>query len=358
MPELVFKGKEFVYNHHLTVPYSPILRHPDKSIGSGTLDDNLIVHGDNLLALKALMPRYAGKVDCIFIDPPYNTGNEGWSYNDNVNSPIMREWLTHNPVNAEDMLRHDKWCCMMWPRLRLLYELLAETGSLWMTIDGTEYARARLMLDELFGEGGPGNQANHVATIAWQKRTAPDARVMIDDAFDFLVGYAKSRPDLILYRRPVTDQDRTRFSNPDDDPHGPWASTDLSAQGYRPNQMYSILLPGGREITPPEGRCWSVVEEEYQRLLRDGRVWFLVNGDTGPRVKTYLEESDGFTDWTWWPYGEVGSNETAKKELMAIFGGKSVFETPKPVGVISRLLQLTTDRSALILDSFAGSGTT
>src|SRR5438309_2369692 len=128
MPELVFKGKEFVYNHHLTVPYRPLVAHKDKSVGEGHLDDNLIIHGDNLEALKALLPRYAGKVDCIFIDPPYNTGNENWCYNDNVNSPMMREWLKSNPINQEDMLRHDKWCCMMWPRLKLLHELLAEGG--------------------------------------------------------------------------------------------------------------------------------------------------------------------------------------------------------------------------------------
>ena len=130
VPELHFKGKEFVYNHHLTVPYRPLEAHPDKSIGDEA--ENLIIHGDNLHALKALLPRYAGKVDCIFIDPPYNTGNENWSYNDNVNSPMLKEWLDGNPVNKEDMLRHDKWCCLMYPRLKLLHELLSEDGSFWM----------------------------------------------------------------------------------------------------------------------------------------------------------------------------------------------------------------------------------
>lgn len=143
MPELQFKGKEFVYNHHLSVPFRPLVPDAAKSVGKPSLNGNLIIHGDNLHALKALLPMYAGKVDCIFIDPPYNTGNEGWSYNDNVNSPMMKEWLSSNPINGEDMLRHDKWCAMMWPRLTLLRELLSPTGSFWMTIDDNEVHHAR-----------------------------------------------------------------------------------------------------------------------------------------------------------------------------------------------------------------------
>ena len=151
MPELEFKGKEFVYNHHLTVPFRPLEMHADKGIGDARLDGNLIVHGDNLHALKALLPMYAGKVDCIFIDPPYNTGNEGWAYNDNVNSPMIRDWLG-GTVGLDDGLRHDKWACMMWPRLKLLYELLDEGGTLWVTLDDNEVSHARDLLDEIFGE--------------------------------------------------------------------------------------------------------------------------------------------------------------------------------------------------------------
>ncbi|MEA1052833.1 DNA methyltransferase [Lamprobacter modestohalophilus] len=149
MPELFFKGKEFVYNHHLAVPHRPLVPHPERSIGTPRLDGNLIIHGDNLHALKALLPLYAGKVDCIFIDPPYNTGNEGWCYNDNVNSPMMREWLSSNPVGIEDGLRHDKWLAMMWPRLRLLRELLSERGSIWITLDDNEVHQAPHTLDEI-----------------------------------------------------------------------------------------------------------------------------------------------------------------------------------------------------------------
>ncbi len=165
MPELHFKGKEFVYNHHLTVPFRPLVHDASRSCGEDP--DNLIIHGDNLHALKSLRPRYAGQVDLVFIDPPYNNGNEGWAYNDNVASPLIKEWLDGNPVNAEDMLRHDKWLCLMWPRLKLLHELLSERGSIWITLDDNEVHHARAVLDEVFGE------QNFVATCIWQKNFSP-----------------------------------------------------------------------------------------------------------------------------------------------------------------------------------------
>ena len=189
MPELHFKGKEFVYNHHLSVPYRPLVIHDDKSVGAThDLNGNLIIHGDNLHALKALLPLYAGKVDCIFIDPPYNTGNEGWCYNDNVNSPMLKEWLASNPVGIEDGLRHDKWSAMMYPRIKLLHELLSDTGSFWMTLDDNEIHRARAMLDDIFGE------QNFVATICWENKVSPanDAKFFSDD-FDYLIVYAKNK---------------------------------------------------------------------------------------------------------------------------------------------------------------------
>ena len=196
MPELDFKGKEFVYNHHLAVPHRPLLPHPEKSIGEPRLDGNLIIHGDNLHALKSLLPMYAGKVDCIFIDPPYNTGNEGWCYNDNVNSQMMQQWLSENPVGIEDGLRHDKWCAMMWPRLRLLHDQLGQAGSLWVTLDDNEIHRARAMLDAIFGE------QNFVATCILHKNFSPkpSAKFFSED-HDYLLIYAKKkdkwRPDLL-----------------------------------------------------------------------------------------------------------------------------------------------------------------
>lgn len=354
MPELVFKGKEFVYNHHLTVPYRPLVPVPEKSIGEGNLDDNLIIHGDNLHALKALLPRYAGKVDCIFIDPPYNTGNESWTYNDNVNSPLMREWLSSNPVNKEDMLRHDKWCCMMWPRLRLLHELLAESGSIWITLDDNEVHRARCMLDEIFGED------HHVVTLAWQKRTSPESRKVIASAHDHVLAYSKGdkKADLKLYR-PADDRDETSFSNPDDDHRGPWASSDMTAQGFRPNQMYEIETPSGEKYKPPTGRCWSLIEPEFQSLKADDRIWFGINGDARPRIKTFIRESEGLSDWSWWPHGEAGTNEASKKLINEILHLDTPFETPKPTQLVERIIALAcSSKDSIVLDSFAGSGTT
>ena len=164
MPELQFKGKEFVYNHHLTVPFRPLEMQPDKGIGAPRLDGNLIIHGDNLHALKALLPTHAGKVDCIFIDPPYNTGNEGWCYNDNVNSPMIKEWLSSNPIVLDDGLRHDKWACMMWPRLKMLHELLADEGVIFISIDSIELHTLKLICDEIFG------LANFIGEFVWKSR--------------------------------------------------------------------------------------------------------------------------------------------------------------------------------------------
>ena len=243
MSQLNFKGKEFVYNHHLSVPFRPLVMEAEKGIGESALDGNLIVHGDNLHALKALLPLYAGKVDCVFIDPPYNTGNEHWCYNDNVNAPMIREWLDSNPVGIEDGLRHDKWCAMMWPRLRLLHELLAEAGSLWMTLDDNESHRARQILDEIFGE------ECFVANVVWQKRTSPEARLPLGAAHDNLVVYSK-RPNAHRFNKlTLTEKQVGEFANPDDDPRGPWVSTDLTAQGYRPNQMYGISTPSGKTLS-------------------------------------------------------------------------------------------------------------
>jgi len=227
MPELHFKGKEFVYNHHLTVPYRPLLPHPDKSIGESAMNGNLIIQGDNLHALKALLPIYADKVDCIFIDPPYNTGNESWCYNDNVNSPMMREWLSSNPVNREDMLRHDKWLALMYPRIKLLHELLADTGSFWMTLDDNEIHRARMMMDEIFGE------ENFVATCIWHKNYSPkNTAQYFSEDHDYLLIYAKDknswRPNLMER----TAEMEARYSNPDNDPRGPWKPGDISARNY------------------------------------------------------------------------------------------------------------------------------
>lgn len=358
MPEIVFKGKEYVYNHHLSVPYRPLVAHADKSVGAPDLAGNLIVHGDNLAALKSLLPRCAGQVDLIFIDPPYNTGNEGWSYNDNVNSPIMREWLSSNPVDGDDMLRHDKWLCMMWPRLVLLRELLSERGSIWITLDDNEVHRARMVLDEVFGE------QNFVATCIWRKNFSPKpgAKYFSED-HDYLLVIAKDkdqwRPNL-LERTAEMD---ARFENIDNDPRGPWTSGDLSARNYYSEGTYPITCPSGREIAgPPPGTYWRMKKEKFLKLDSDKRIWWGSDGDNQPRLKRFLSEvKQGRVPQTLWDYTEVGHTQDAKRTLLEMGLIRSQEDgsmTPKPVPLIERIIDLAADDDSLILDSFAGSGTT
>ena len=357
MSELNFKGKEFVYNHHLTVPHRPLVPDTDKSIGAARLDGNLIIQGDNLHALKALLPRYAGKVDLIFIDPPYNTGNEGWCYNDNVNSPMMKEWLSSNPVGIEDMLRHDKWLAMMWPRITLLRELLSESGSLWMTLDDNEVHRARSMMDEIFGDEA------FVASVVWQKNFSPkNTAQFFSEDHDYVLVFAKNkrswRPNLLERTQEMED----RYSNPDNDARGPWTSGDLSARNYYSEGTYSIICPGGRKIEgPPPGTFWRVKKEKFEAMDRDGRIWWGQDKNNQPRWKRYLSEvKQGLVPQTLWFYGDVGHTQDAKKTLveMGMLKNEETTITPKPVPLIERVLELGSDTDSLILDSFAGSGTT
>ncbi len=357
MPEIVFKGKEYVYNHHLSVPYRPLVVHPDKGVGAPDLGGNLIVHGDNLAALKSLLPRYAGRVDLVFIDPPYNTGNEGWCYSDNVNSPIMREWLSSNAVDAEDMLRHDKWLCMMWPRLTLLRELLSERGSLWMTLDDNEVHRARMVIDEVFGE------QSFVATVVWQKNYSPKGTTQFfSEDHDYLLVIAKDkatwRPNLLAR----TAEMDSRYSNPDGDPRGPWKASDLSARNYYAEGIYAIDCPGGRQIEgPPAGTYWRVKKSKFLDMDKQGRIWWGEDGNNVPAIKRYLAEvKQGRTPQTLWFYDEVGHTQDAKKTLieMGLLRGEHTTITPKPVPLIERVIELAAEEDFVILDSFAGSGTT
>jgi adenine-specific DNA-methyltransferase len=354
MTELNFKGKEFVYNHHLAVPFRPLLPDPEKGIGSVALDGNLVICGDNLHALKALLPLYAGRVDCVLIDPPYNTGNEGWSYSDNVNAPMIKEWLEANPVGVDDGLRHDKWCAMMWPRLRLLHELLSDTGSFWMTLDDHEVQRGRAILDEVFGED------KFIACCVWQKRYSRENREAIGDVHDYVLVYSKSPNAFKALRNKVspTEEQLQVYSNPNNDPRGRWRGIPMTAQGYRKNQMYPITSPSGAVHRPPEGRCWSMLEPEFEALKRIGRIWFGQDQSSQPNVIRYIDEVGGFVPWTWWPSDEVGHTDEAKKEMHAIFGREDAFPTPKPTRLISRVIEIATQKDSLVLDSFAGSGTT
>lgn len=288
------------------------------------------------------------------IDPPYNTGNEGWVYNDNVNDPKIRKWLGEVVgKEGEDLSRHDKWLCMMYPRLRLLQKLLAEDGAIFISMDDSEIANLKLLCDEIFGA------QNYVETIVWQKRTSPDARKKISNGHEYVLIYAKNlyASDEIFNLLALEGDDASKFKNPDNDPRGPWVSSDFTAQGYRPNQMYTITTPSGLQMTPPEGRCWRHLEDVYNQLLAEGRLWFGSDGTGVPRKKTYLNEKEGKGVWTWWTNGEVGHTQEATQETAAVLG-KAVFDYPKPVRLISRILRLAAAPDSIILDSFAGSGTT
>ena len=295
---------------------------------------NMLIHGDNLWALKALESKFAGQVKCIYIDPPYNTGSAFEHYDDN--------------------LEHSQWLNLMRPRLEILWRLLSEDGSLWISIDDDEQAYMKVLCDELFG------RSSFIASIIWQKRTSPDMRAAISDGHDYVLVYAKDR-DLFKETRnriPLTPDQATNYKNPDNDPKGPWASSDFTAQGWRPNQMYEIVTPSGKVVTPPEGRCWRHLEEVYKQLLKDGRLWFGSDGSGVPRKKTYLSESEGITPWTWWTNKEVGHNQEAKKENNALFGSNNAFDTPKPERLIERIIHIASNPGDLVLDSFLGSGTT
>ena len=356
MPEIVFKGKEYVYNHHLTVPYRPLLAQAQKGIGPADLAGNLVIHGDNLHALKSLLPRYAGKVDLVFIDPPYNTGNEGWCYSDGVNSPIMKEWLSTNPVDGEDMLRHDKWLCMMWPRLVLLRELLSEHGSIWITLDDNEVHRARMVLDELFGED------NFVATCIWHKMDSPkNTAEFFSEDHDYVLVYAKAKTEWHLNLLPRSDEMLARYKNPDGDKRGPWLLSDLAARNFYGQGVYPIATPSGRVIEgPPAGSYWRVSREKFDELDAEKRIWW-GEGNTRPGIKRFLSEvKNGVVPQTLWSWQDVGSTRNSKQELSQIMSSGlegELFITPKPVALIERVLEVGAGDDALVLDSFAGSGT-
>ena len=329
--ELTWYGKE----KEISVEPRLLIERPELSNTDNDPDtENMLIHGDNLLALKALESKYAGQVKCIYIDPPYNTGSAFEHYDDN--------------------LEHSQWLNLMRPRLEILWNLLSEDGSLWISIDDDEQAYMKVLCDELFG------RQKFIASIIWQKRTSPDMRSIISDGHDYVLVYAKDREAFKETRNriPLTEDQATNYKNPDNDPRGVWVSTDFTAQGWRPNQMYSITTPSGKVVTPPEGRCWRHLEDVYKQLLADGRLWFGSDGSGVPRKKVYLSESEGITPWTWWTNKEVGHNQEAKKENNVLFGSSNAFDTPKPERLIQRIIQIASNEGDLVLDSFLGSGTT
>lgn len=414
MPTLEWIGKDKVVNHHQEVPYRVLERqYSYDETGQHAEDngsENMIIHGDNLEALKALLPRYEGKVKCIYIDPPYNTGNEGWVYNDNVNDPKIKKWLGEVVgKEGEDLSRHDKWLCMMYPRLKLLQRLLAEDGVIFISIDDNELYNLKSICDEIFG------LSCFVSNISWQRTysTRNDSKGIVNEVEHLLV-YSE-RPGWNPNKLPRTAEMDAKYKNPDNDVL-PWTSSDAFAPGAATHQgmVYAIQHPfTGKLLYPYNGSCWryqqdtmlkymngwakyelrqlddakeraeicGVPENEVrpdvmalmladsldnaaanaQKILKRGqwpRFYFTQNGKGGIRRKTYIDSVEGKPPTNLWQYADVGHTDEAAKTLKGIFGGRATFDTPKPMRLVERVLQIAGEREALILDSFAGSGTT
>lgn len=309
-----------------------LIEDPEKSYGDKN-SENMLIFGDNLLALKALEQDFAGKFKCISIDPPYNTGNAFEHY--------------------DDGLEHSLWLSLMKPHLELLRALLSDNGSLWISIDDDESHYLKVLCDEIFG------RRNFVANVVWEKKYSPqnDAK-WLSDSHDHIIVYAKSkkiwRPNLL----PRTKEMNKRYKNPDNDPRGPWKPADFSVKTYNANSDYPITLPSGRIVNPPGSRCWVTSKEKFEKLIIDNRIWFGKTGNNVPSVKKFLSEvKDGSVSKTIWLRNEVGDNQEAKKETKDI-NDVEVFATPKPERLIQRILTLASNEGDWVLDSFLGSGTT
>lgn len=300
--------------------------------------DNVLIHGDNLLALKALEQQYTGRVKCAFIDPPYNTGSAFEHF--------------------DDGLEHSIWLSMMRERVDLLRRLLTEDGSLWITIDDNEVHYLKVVCDELFG------RPNFVANMVWEKRTSRENRRVFSFNHDHLLVYAKDKARFEAIRNPLglTQEVLARYRNPDNDPRGPWQSVSANAQAGHatPSQFYTLRLPSGREIDPPKGRCWLYTRERMDQEIAAGNIWFGSEGDNVPRVKKFLKDNEdkGLTPATIWPAAEAGTNDEAKKHLLSLLPTSSVFDNPKPESLLQRVINIATSPGEIVLDSFAGSGTT
>lgn len=306
--------------------------HAPKRVSQSDMFDNMLIHGDNLLALKALEATLAERVKCIYIDPPYNTGSAFAHY--------------------DDGLEHSTWLSLMRDRLECLERLLAPTGSIWINIDWQEGHYLKVLCDEVFG------RRHFIAEIVWQKRTSRENRAAIGSSHDTILVYAKVPANDWKRHRNLLRASTKEAANPDNDPRGPWDSVPFSAQGWRPNQMYSITTPTGVVHKPPKGRCWGATEDVYKQHLAEGRVYFPKNGSGRPRIKQFESERKGLVPMSLWSADEVGTTEESKKEIMSLFADETPFSTPKPERLIRRILEIASSEGDLVLDSFLGSGTT
>ena len=325
--------------------------------------ENLYIEGDNLDVLKLLQETYLGKIKMIYIDPPYNTGHD-FVYEDDfaedtntylANSGQFDEEGNRLVQNTESNGRfHTDWLNMIYSRLKLAKDLLSNEGLIFISMDDNENENLRKVCDEIFGEN------NYLASFVWQKRTSPDARKKVSTAHEYILLYAK---DVCLAEESIhlvslDEADAQKYSNPDNDPRGPWVSTDFGAPGYRPNQMYKITTPGGAVYEPSDGRCWKNTEEGFLELVKEGRMWFGSDGKGVPRKKLYLAEREGKNIWTWWDNKSVGHTQEATQHFAKLMGSKTLFDFSKPVRMIQRMIQIATDSNSIILDFFSGSATT
>lgn len=328
---------------------------------------NLFIEGDNLDALKLLQETYLGKVKMIYIDPPYNTGSD-FIYADDFAEDIESYLLRSNSIDESGRRLHENtdangrfhsdWLSMISARIRLSKRLLSDNGVLFVSIDDHERDNIKKVIDEVFGE------TSFVASVIWRKKASPDARSTIGSVHDYLLCYVNNpnEPKAAIGKMALSQNRKASFSNPDLDPRGPWASVDMTGMIGRATkeQFFKVKLPSGREIGPPPGRSWGLVEKTFQELCDDNRIWFGASGDNVPRIKRFLAEVDGQTVPTYWPYDEVGSNEDASNELLELFDHPKLFDTPKPTRLVDRLIEISTtsDEPQLILDFFSGSSTT
>lgn len=369
MPTLTWIGKEKVINHHRDVPFK-ILEHKysfSADIGESREplnSGNKIIHGDNLEALKSLLPEYEGKIKCIYIDPPYNTGNENWVYNDNVNHPKIRKWLEATlkarengkeaAIGIDDLARHDKWLCMMYPRLQLLHKLLAKDGVIFISIDDNEQANLKLICDEIFGSG------NFITDLIWRSADSSnnDAKQFSVD-FNHTLIYSK-QPSWQPKKLDRSEDTNAHYKNPDNDPRGPWFSGNVSSPNPRINLTFDIISPNGTIIKPPKnGWRWS--KERIEEMIKNSEIIFSPD-QTRIIKKTFLKDQSGIVPSNiWWDVEDSGHNRNAKYELMKIFPelkSSEVFKTPKPTKFINKILNVSLGQNDIIIDSFAGSGTT
>jgi adenine-specific DNA-methyltransferase len=332
--ELTWIGKENRprLEPRILIPDDSKSHHAKHRVSDGDLFDNRLIFGDNLLALKALEQEFTGKIKCVFIDPPYNTGSAFEHYDDGV--------------------EHSLWLSLIRERLEIIKRLLSNEGSLWISIDDNESHYLKVLCDEIFG------RANFISNVIWQKRTSRENRAAIGSSHDHILVYS-TMPALAWkdYRNLLPSTD-TGFSNPDNDPKGNWRSIPFSAQGWRPNQMYKIITPTGAELDPPKGRCWGATEAVFIKYKSEGRVYFPNNGTGRPRIKTYAGEETGLVPNSIFLASEAGDNQAAKKEILDLFPDDEVFATPKPEKLLNLILTIATNPGDLVLDSFLGSGTT